>query len=189
MGWCSSNGTEEEKYKINQKYLQHMKEQDENYDPEAGLPEQRRKTRAPVLDSSLESEESESDSDDSYINDPDYYNTKARLKSKFMPFILSDNEKERMLAWKYEKNKPANNFPFWPQVFQFLCLEDIEVVILGCKNFYEAAQDERVLFKFLDSDDEDSDSEEEHSSEIPLKKSSNYPSSGRRPSVWKAVSK
>ncbi|CAI2360299.1 unnamed protein product [Moneuplotes crassus] len=197
MGCCSTNSADDNLHRANQKYLQDITQKQKEVNFEEGLPSRRRATRAPPVDFSYESEESESESDDSnnsFLNDSDYYNAKARLKSKFMPFFPTISEVKIFTIYKYSGGQCANNLPFWPQVFHYLSLEDIEIVMLGCKSFYEAAQDERILEKFLDSDDEESDSDDydeyENFHQPALKKntSNNYSNKGKS-SAWRAASK
>ncbi|CAI2376737.1 unnamed protein product [Moneuplotes crassus] len=194
MGCCATNNADDKLYKANQKYLQQTTEQQLEMGFDACLPSKRRETRAPVLERSYASEESEyesDDSDNSYLNDPDYYNTKARLKSKFMPFLSTGKELKIFSVYKYSGGQKANNLPFWPQVFHFLSIEDIEISMLCCKRFYEAAQDERILEKFLDSDNEESDSEDSDAQDEPVlsKNASNNYSNKGKSSAWKAASK
>lgn len=70
-------------------------------------------------------------------------------------------------------------------------LEDIEKVMTWWKNFYEIAQDDRILEKFVDSDDEDeSESEEEKHNELQvMKKSASKNSSKGNSKRWKEASK
>ena len=90
-----------------------------------------------------------------------------------LPFFLNKEEKDSMKRYKYRKGIKQNNFPFWVLIFDYLGLEDIEKVWLWCQNFNKLTQDERILEKFIDSDDEEeSESEDEsnHLSTPPLNK-------------------
>lgn len=58
------------------------------------------KTQLEDSEYEYEYEESEDESDNSYLYDSDYYNKKARLKSKFQPFILTKDERQKMLEYK-----------------------------------------------------------------------------------------
>lgn len=77
---------------------------------------------------SYEEEEDEDDTDSAYLYDEDYYNNKARLKRKMLPFIIKKEEKDLMKTYRNRKGIKRNNFPFWIIIFDYLGLEDIEVV-------------------------------------------------------------
>lgn len=96
-------------------------------------------------------------------------------------------------CWSTKLNKgyKFNNFPFWQLILNYLGLEDIEKVMTCCKNFYEVAQDDRILEKFVDSDDEDeSESEDTKLNELQvMKKSASKNSSKSNSKRWKEASK
>jgi len=67
-----------------------------------------------------EEEEEESETDDSYLYDSDYYNKKARLKRKTLPFYLHPEEKKQIISFKYHRKMKGNNLPFWQLIFDYL---------------------------------------------------------------------
>lgn len=73
-----------------------------------------------------------------------------------------------MALYKYKKHQKANNYPFWIIIFNYLGLEDIEKWMQVCKSFNRISQDERILEKFVDSDDEEeSESEDDEEEKLP----------------------
>lgn len=81
-----------------------------------------------MYESIYESEESESD--DSYLYDSDYYNNRARIKRKMYQFKLTKDEKKEITNFKPYRYMKGNNLPFWQLIFDYLGLEDIEKVML-----------------------------------------------------------
>lgn len=112
MGCWNSKSADDDKHTIKARYTQfhdisgepnhHITlSKDPNYiNAETYKTNNQNKTQLEDSEYEYEYEESEDESDNSYLNDSDYYNKKARLKSKFMPFILTKEEKQNMLGYK-----------------------------------------------------------------------------------------
>jgi len=128
-------------------------------------------TQLEYSDYEYECEESEDETDNSFLMDPEYFNNKARMKSKFLPLFLSGEELLMMKTCMHRKGHKTNNFPFWILIFDYLSLEDIGKVNQVCQSFHQISQDDRILEKFIDSDfDEDSESEEDKDDSLVLEK-------------------